>query len=485
MLVEGNGGEILLEDPHNHAAVAFHEQCFSEGLSEELTNTAALAGRHEVNGVELAVVAGDGLTDLAAADESEDAPLVFGDKDEGLACLELFLPHGRAFRVVKSSQESFRDNPGIGTPPALDVDKPDGLGIFNARSADLEIHVPQSTTIQIHLGHARVGRIRYSGTMQLPTLPQIRESQSVVYRSMPPTPQFSWPLLNRRLGTEAWVKHENHSPVGAFKLRGALVYMDWLRGTHPELEGVVAATRGNHGQGVGMAARLKGLRAVIVVPHGNSKEKNRAMLAQGVELVEHGQDFQESLDFARRLAEDMGFAMVDSFHERLVMGTATYALELFEAAPALDRVYVPIGLGSSICGVAAARNALGLKMEIVGVVAAESPSYALSFRQQKLVEFPSRTAIADGLACRTPNARAMDAIWENVARIVEVADDEIASAMRAYYQDTHNLAEGAGAAALAGALKEKRLHEGRRIGIILTGGNVDRQIYAAVLAAAV
>jgi threonine dehydratase len=317
--------------------------------------------------------------------------------------------------------------------------------------------------------------------MQLPSLAQIREAQTVVYRHMPPTPQYTWPLLNQRVGAEVWVKHENHTPVGAFKLRGALVYMDWLK-QQPNIAGVVAATRGNHGQGVGMAARLAGLKAVIVVPFGNSREKNRAMLAQGVELLEHGQDFQESLEFARTLAKDRGFTMVDSFHERLVMGTATYALEFLEAAPELDTVYVPIGLGSSICGVSAARNALNLTTEIVGVVAASSPSYALSFAQHKVVEAPSTTAIADGLACRTPNAHAMEAIWENVARIVEVTDDEIKDAMRALYQDTHNLAEGAGAAALAGALKEKALMSpDRRIGVVLTGGNVDRETYAAVL----
>ena len=316
----------------------------------------------------------------------------------------------------------------------------------------------------------------------LPTLSLIHEAQTLVYRHMPPTPQYTWPLLNERLGTEAWIKHENHTPVGAFKLRGALVYIDWLRQTQPDMEGVVAATRGNHGQGVGMAARLMALKAVIVVPHGNSKEKNRAMLAQGVELIEHGHDFQESLDYARTLAVERGFAMVDSFHERLVMGTATYALEFFEGAPPLDRVYVPIGLGSSICGVSAARNALGLKTEIIGVVSAQSPSYALSFSQQKVVEAPSRTLIADGLACRLPNAQAMEAIWDNVARIVEVTDGEIAEAMRIYYQDTHNLAEGAGAAALAAALKEDLEHKEKRIGIVLTGGNVDRELYNQVLA---
>ncbi len=316
----------------------------------------------------------------------------------------------------------------------------------------------------------------------LPSLAQIHQAQDVIYGFMPATPQYSWPLLNERVGAEVWIKHENHTPVGAFKLRGALVYLDWLRQSAPSIRGVVAATRGNHGQGVGMASRLLGLHAVVVVPHGNSLEKNRAMLAQGVELVEHGDDFQGALEFAQVLSSERNLAMVDSFHQRLVMGTATYALEFFQAAPPMDVVYVPIGLGSSICGVAAARNALELDTEIVGVVSAASPSYSLSFKERKVVEAPSRTMIADGLACRTPNPLAMEAIWANVARVVEVSDDEIAQSMCALYQDTHNVAEGAGAAALAGVLKEgSELNKGRRIGIVLTGGNVDAPLFARVL----
>ncbi|HLY40678.1 MAG TPA: threonine dehydratase [Terracidiphilus sp.] len=318
--------------------------------------------------------------------------------------------------------------------------------------------------------------------MTLPSLQQIHEARDLLSRYMPPTPQYTWPLINERLGTEAWIKHENHTPVGAFKLRGAILYIDWLRKTQPDLHGVVAATRGNHGQGVAMAARLHGVACTIVVPHGNSVEKNRAMRAQGAELIEEGQDFQASLEFARQLAKERGLAMVDSFHERLVMGTATYALEFFEGTPGLDAVYVPIGLGSSISGVSAARNALKLGTEIVGVVAAASPSYALSFRERRVVEAPARTVIADGLACRMPNAAAMEIIWNNVARIVEVEEEEIESAMRALYQDTHNLAEGAAAAALAGALKEKERNRGRRIGMVLTGGNVDAAVFARVLA---
>jgi threonine dehydratase len=219
------------------------------------------------------------------------------------------------------------------------------------------------------------------------------------------------------------------------------------------------------------------------VPHGNSVEKNRAMRAQGVDLIEYGHDFQESLEYAAQLANERGYSMVDSFHERLVMGTATYALEFFEAAPPLDAVYVPVGLGSSICGVAAARDALGRTTEIIAVVAAESPSYALSFAAHRVVEAPSRTRIADGLACRKPNALAMEAIWDHVTRFVEVSDDEIEAAMRALYEDTHNLAEGAGGAALAGALRERAGFKDKRIGIVLTGGNVDRQIFARILTA--
>jgi len=317
--------------------------------------------------------------------------------------------------------------------------------------------------------------------MTLPTLDQIHEAQNIYYRFMPPTPQYSWPLINQRLGAEVWIKHENHSPVGAFKLRGALVYGTWLKQTQPDLAGVVAATRGNFGQGVAMAARVLEMKAVIVVPHGNSAGQNRAMQAQGAELVEHGHDFQESLEFARTLAGERGYAMVESFNEKLVWGTATYALELFQAAPRLDAVYVPIGLGSSICGVVAARNALNLATEIVGVGSDACRAAAISFKERKLVEAPADSLIADGLACRRPNQDALEVIWSQVAHIVEVSDSEIAEAMRIYFDDTHNVAEGAGAASLAAALKERSILSGKRAGIILTGGNVDRELLIAAL----
>jgi threonine dehydratase len=318
--------------------------------------------------------------------------------------------------------------------------------------------------------------------MMLPTLDQIHEARSIVYRHMPPTPQNSWPLLNERLDAETWMKHENHTPVGAFKLRGALVYCDWLKETHPGMKGVIAATRGNFGVGVSMAARLSSLKAVIVVPHGNSIEKNHAARAQGAELVEYGEDFQASLEYARILSGQRGFIMVESFHEQLVHGTATYALEFFLGSPPLDIVYVPIGMGSSICGIAAARNALKLSTEIVGVVSTEAPAVALSFAQHAIVPAPARTRIADGMACRLPHPDAMEIIWQNVVRVVQVSDAEIIDAMRVCYEDTHNLAEGAGAASLAAALKEKAKLKGKRVGIILTGANVDRETFAAVLA---
>ncbi len=318
--------------------------------------------------------------------------------------------------------------------------------------------------------------------MTLPTLDQIRDAQSLVYRHMLPTPQYSWPLINQRLGIEAWIKHENHTPIGAFKLRSALVYAAWLKQTQPELAGIVAATRGNFGQGAAMAARLLGMKAVIVVPHGNSAEKNRAMQAQGAELVEHGHDYQESLEFAGTLAGERGYAKLESFHEQLVFGAATFALELFQTAPKLDVVYVPIGMGTFlICGTVAARNSLNLSTEIIGVTAVENAATANSFKQRKLVEAPANSQIADGPACRRPSPNALDIIFAHVPRIVEVSESEIADAMCIYHQDTHNIAEGAGAAALAAALKEKSSLQGKRAGIVLTGGNVDRELYASVL----
>jgi threonine dehydratase len=320
--------------------------------------------------------------------------------------------------------------------------------------------------------------------MNLPELPELRRATALVRTVMPPTPTYTWPLLNARAGAEVWLKHENHSPVGAFKLRGATIYIDWLALQQPSLTGVVAATRGNHGQGVALAARRKGWTAAIVVPFGNSREKNRAMVALGAELIEHGEDFQAANEYATELARERGAHKIPSFHPLLVAGTGTYAMEMFEAASELDTVYVPIGMGSSICGVAAARAALGLKTKIVGVVAEASPSYALSFAAGKVVEHEAGTKIADGLACRVPVEDALGVIRKHVERIVQVSDAAIASAMRAIYEDTHNVAEGAGAAAVAAILSEPEAVRGKRVGAVITGGNVDREVFLQALTTA-
>ncbi len=313
-------------------------------------------------------------------------------------------------------------------------------------------------------------------------LDTLREAAELVHSVIGPTPQICWPLLCERAGAEIWVKHENHTPIGAFKLRGGIVYAAHLRRTEPEVAGVVAATRGNHGQSVAFAARRAGLKAIIVVPHGNSSEKNAAMRAFGGELIEHGHDFQAALEYARELAGERGLHMFPSFHPSLVAGVGSYAIELFEAVADLDAVYVPIGLGSGICGVIRARDALGLATEVIGVVAENAPAYALSFKAGKPVSTNSADTMADGLACRVPVDLAVEAINRGAARIVTVSEDEMTAAMRHYFTDTHNIAEGAGAAALAALLGEREAMRGKRVGLVLSGGNIDMDVYRRILA---
>jgi len=314
----------------------------------------------------------------------------------------------------------------------------------------------------------------------LPKLIEIQNAAQLVYRSMPATPQYSWPLLNVRAGAEVWVKHENHTPVGAFKVRGGLVYMDWLRRERPQVKTVVSATRGNHGQSMAFAAAQHGIRVVIVVPFGNSAEKNRAMRALGAELVEFGEDFQAASEHAERLERENGWHRVPSFDMRLVTGVSTYALELFRACPALETMYVPIGMGSGVCGTIAARNALGLATKVVGVVSSHAPAYALSFAAGEVSEHEALTVIADGVACRRPDATALEILRAGIDRIVMVDDDEAKDAMRAYFADTHNVAEGAGAIGLAALLKD-RAAGGERVGTVLTGGNVNSEVFGEVL----
>ena len=318
--------------------------------------------------------------------------------------------------------------------------------------------------------------------MPLPDRRSLEDAAGIVHAAMPPTPQYVWPLLAEALGTEAWLKHENHTPVGAFKLRGGLVYFDALRRREPDCPGVVSATKGNHGQSIGFAARRARLPATIFVPFGNSREKNAAMRALGVRLIEHGHDFQAAREEAARFAAERKLHFVRAFDMDLVRGVATYWMELFAAAPDLDVIFVPIGQGSGICAAIAARQALGLGMRIVGVVSAQAPCHALSFREKKVVEAPVTTRIADGLACRIPDAEALELMLRHVDEIVEVSDEEVAAAMRLLFAATHNVAEGAGAASLAGALKRRDSLRGRKVGLTLCGANVDSDVFSRVLA---
>lgn len=315
----------------------------------------------------------------------------------------------------------------------------------------------------------------------MPSLTELEAAAATVHSVIPPTAQVSWPLLSRRSGAEVWVKQENHTPIGAFKVRGGLVYLGALQRAEPRVAGVISATRGNHGQSLAFAARRLGLKATLVVPHGNSVEKNAAMRAFGGELVEHGKDFDEAYAHARRLAADGGLHMVPAFHPWLVLGVASYALELFRAVADLDTVYVPIGQGSGICGTIAAREALALRTKVVGVVAQNAPAYALSLKRGEPVATDSATTIADGVACRIPDPQAFELIRKGAERIVSVSEAEIRAAMRHYFTDTHNVAEGAGAAPLAALLQDRDRMRGRKVGLILSGGNVDREVYLDVL----
>jgi threonine dehydratase len=318
----------------------------------------------------------------------------------------------------------------------------------------------------------------------LPDRAALHSAATVVYRSLKPTAQYAWPLISEALGTEAWIKHENHTPVGAFKLRGGLVYFDELHRRQPDCRGVITATKGNHGQSVGYAARTAGIPATVYVPFGNSREKNAAMRALGVTLVEHGHDFQSAREEAVRVAAERHLHMVPAFHPDLIRGVATYWLELFEAVPDIDIVFVAIGQGSGINACIAAREALGLSTRIIGVVSSAAPCYALSYRAGKVIEAPAETQIADGLACRVPDADALANICHYADDIVEVSDAEIATAMRLLFAATHNVAEGAGAAPLAAATKLRHMLASKKIAMPVSGGNVDTEQFARVLAGA-
>ncbi|HET9408496.1 MAG TPA: threonine dehydratase [Candidatus Sulfotelmatobacter sp.] len=316
----------------------------------------------------------------------------------------------------------------------------------------------------------------------LPTLDEIRTAQDVIYSVMLPTPQIVWPLICERVGTEVWVKHENYTPVGAFKARTALVYAAELFRRSSGITGLVTATRGNHGQGVAIAAKRFNVPAHILVPRGNSPEKNAAMRAHGGQLIEYGSDYQEAKEQAMKLANERGWHFVPSYHRDIVRGVATYWLEFFTHVNDVDVVYVPIGQGSGICSCCAVRNGMGLKTKIIGVVPDGAPAYALSFEAGKKLAAPVTTLLADGMACRVPDDESLEIVLQHVDHVVRVSEEEIASAMKMCFIDTHNVVEGAGAAGLAAALKEKQKLQGKRVGLVISGGNVDCDVFAKVLA---
>ncbi len=314
------------------------------------------------------------------------------------------------------------------------------------------------------------------------SLDELKDAAALVHAHMDPTPQYTWALLSQRIGAEVCVKHENHGPTGAFKVRGGITFIDWLQRTHPDMRGICTATRGNHGQSQARAATAAGLVAKVYAPRGNSVEKNRAMQAFGAELIEFGADFDEAREEAFRVAALEDLFIVPPYHPELVRGVATYGYELLSARPDLDTVYVPIGCGSGICGTIAARDALGLDTKIVAVVSDAAQTAMLSVQAGRLIETNSANTFADGMAVRVPVQEAIDVYGPGSDRFVSVSDAEVAEAMRVYFHDTHNVAEGAGAAPLAALMQEREKMQGKKVGVILCGGNVDTAKFAAVLA---
>lgn len=318
----------------------------------------------------------------------------------------------------------------------------------------------------------------------LPTLEDLEAAAAIVYRTMSPTPQYRWPLLEESAGGEVWIKHENHAPTGAFKIRGGLVYLQMLNDTKPRVAGIVTATRGNHGQSIAMAARSMGIPVLVIVPHNNAAGKNAAMRALGAEVLEFGSDFQEAVEEADRVAVTRGWHRIPTFHEKLVCGVATYTLELLRAVPQLEAIYVPIGQGSGICGAIAARNALSHKAEVIGVVSTGAPAYARSLEAGKSVSCPVTTELADGMACRTPVESALLIIANAGIRIVEVSEEQIADAIRLLFATTHNAAEGAGAAATAALLADGKLNRKGPRAVVLSGQNIDTEVLGRILSLA-
>jgi threonine dehydratase len=314
------------------------------------------------------------------------------------------------------------------------------------------------------------------------TLNELGNAAETVAATMKPTPAYRWPLLAGRTGADVIVKHENHTPTGSFKARGGLVYVDRMGKHGATPKGLVTATRGNHGQSVAIGASRAGLPALIVVPEGNSAEKNAAMAAFGGNLVTAGKDFDESRAIAAAYQSSHGYEFVPSFHPDLVAGVATYAYELFLDHADIDAVLVPVGMGSGICGLIGVRDLLGLKTEIIGVVAKKAPAFADSFEAGRPRPSANARTFADGLACRDPQPEPLEIILKGASGMIRVSEDDIAEAIRIYFRDTHNIAEGAGAAPLAALMRERDRFRGKRVALILTGGNIDLPVIADVLA---
>jgi len=304
-------------------------------------------------------------------------------------------------------------------------------------------------------------------------LDELHQAKELIHTVMPATPAYNWPQINSNTGCNVWVKHENHTPTTAFKVRGGIYLLDKLSRSKNKPPGIISATRGNHGQSLSFSGASKGIPVVIVAPECNSADQNRAIKSFGAKLILHGVDFEASRQYSHKLQEENGYFHVPPFCRDLVIGVATYALEFMSAVKDLDTIYVPVGMGSGICGLIKTRDLLGLKTKIVGVVAEGAPTFYQSFQAGHIIPTSEANTIADGVATSSPMEEGFEIIKHGAERIVKVSDQQIAEAMYQYYKFTHNLAEGAGATALAALNKEKQLMAGKKVGVILTGGNID------------
>ncbi len=309
----------------------------------------------------------------------------------------------------------------------------------------------------------------------------ILAARKTVYRHLKPTPLIGHPLLSEWLGFPAWVKHENHNPTGSFKIRGGFNLVSHLSESEKS-RGVITATRGNHGQSVALACRTYGVRCVIAVPEGNNPEKNEAMKAFGSELLVHGRDFDEARERVEQIQAEQRLRYIHSANEPLLVeGVGTYALEILEELPDVDCILVPVGGGSGISGVLTAVRAAAPKVQVIGVQAANAPSIYLSWKKGEKVTTDSADTMADGLATRVPFEMTFDIIHRYVDEVVTVTEEELMEAVFRIFQTTHNVAEGAGAATTAAAFKLRSRLAGKKVALVLSGGNITASLFQQVL----